>query len=310
MEFFLTLKNSVYNPRLYEEIVQQPFSKSFLFFFKYTLLLTGVFSITLILFVSLFLFRGKIDQLGDNFIEWYPGELIVTIQNGIISTNQIEPYTIPLPTWFREDTESSTSLKNLFVIDTASSPTIERAEEYKTLVLVGENALGFVTDTATFEIIPITKDTNLVIDQSLIENITQKGINFAKKTGFLLLLIFIPLLLFSVFFSTTLLYLAFGALVVLLIARSKKLSYTYVQSYSIALYLICLPQALSILNGKIGVYIPFLRTILLAILAYVNLEEKKLATASFDQENIEEPSLSEHQDPVAPIEALPRDQKE
>ena len=310
MEFFLTLKNSVYNPRLYEEIAQQPFSKSFLFFFKYTLLLTGVFSITLILFVSLFLFRGKIDQLGNNFIEWYPGDLVVTIENGTISTNQIEPYIIPLPTWLEPNTQSSTSLEHLFVIDTTSSPTIERAQEYKTLALVGENAIGFVTDTATFEIMPLKKDTNLIIDQFLIQDITQKGIHFAKKTGFLLLLIIIPLLLFSVFFSTILLYLAFGALIVFLIARSKKLSYTYKQSYSIALYLICLPQILSILNGKIGVYIPFLRTIVLAILAYVNLEEKKLATVSFDQKSVEESSLSEHQDPVAPIEALPRDQKE
>ncbi|QQS60835.1 MAG: DUF1189 family protein [Candidatus Moraniibacteriota bacterium] len=273
MHFFTSLKKSFYNKEFYKEVPHQSFLKSLAFFSKSIALLSVLVSLILISVFSYFLFNGTVDRFMEESQKIYPDELVLFINKGEVSLNQNEPYEIPFSNPLPQG-EQKNPLKNIAVIDTKNTPTIELFREYQTLMIVGKNSIAIYDDGLTFETVEIPSEIQITIDRFLVEELFEKVTHFLKKIGFLIFLVATPLLLFFFLFFGTLFYLLFATLFIWLVVKIKNLPYTYIQSYKIGMYLITLPEVLFLFNGKFGLYIPFLRTIALIALAVINLENK------------------------------------
>lgn len=272
MLFWQSLKRSVYDPEFYREVSKQSFSQGFSFFIKYVLLLSALVSLVILTYLGIFLFGGKFDEMMRGAGLVYPDDLIVTVVNGKISINQEQPYAIPLPASEGVKIEDG-DLNYLVVIDTEYPITLEALKEYKTATLVGESSIGFRDDTGTLKIYEIPKEMNIVIDRSWVDGAINKGMGVIKKVGFSVAFALIPLTVFMGFTFGVMLYLVFAAFLVWLIARVNNLSYSYKQSYITSMYLITVPQALSVVFFWLAIIIPYFRTIIFVAMAILNLKK-------------------------------------
>ena len=96
MEFFKNIKNSIYNPEYYSNLLNKPFSYSL----KYFLLFSFIIALLLTVdssFSALPKIKSFLDVAGKKTIQYYPDELQITIKNGKTSTNVNEPYFIKTP---------------------------------------------------------------------------------------------------------------------------------------------------------------------------------------------------------------------
>ncbi len=283
MLFWQSLKRSVHDPEFYREVSKQSFSQGFSFFIRYILLLSAMVSLVILTYLGIFLFGGKFDEMMRDAKSFYPDDLVVTIVNGKISINQEQPYAIPLPVSGNiKDKEGD--LNYLAVIDTEYPITLEALKEYKTVTLVGESSIGFRDDSGTLKIYEIPKEVNMVIDRSWVDGTVDKGIGAIKKVGFGVAFVGVPLAIFIGFTIGVMMYLIFAALIVWIIARVNNLSYSYKQSYVASMYLITVPQALSVVFFWLAIIIPYFRTIIFIVLAILNLKKDDHQSAVMGQQ--------------------------
>jgi hypothetical protein len=200
---------------------------------------------------------------------FYPDELVITVEKGVVSINQEQPYAVPL---VGLEDRSGEDLDYAVIIDTQYSITLEALQGYKTLVLVGERSVGFRNDNGGLEIYEIPKEMSVVISRSWVEEKVDLLVELFKKYGFVLALILLPIGVFSGLLFGVMVYLLFAAIIVWFVARIKGMPYSYSQSYVASMHLVMLPQALSTLLFWVVSGIPFFRTILLVILAIINLK--------------------------------------
>lgn len=273
MKFFQTLKRSVYDPDLYREVAERPFSQAFVFFVKYILLLSGVVSLIGVFLVAVFLFGGKFDGVMRSVGAWYPEDLVVTIEDGFLSTNQEQPYAIPIPVegGIRSDDRN---FDYLVVFDTEYPVTMEALSAYRAIALAGERSVGFHNDNGRLEVYEIPDTANVEIDRSWIEAKIGNVGEWIQRWGILIAIFGISISVFIFLFVGGLVYLLFLALMVWFIAWMKGLSYGYRQAYILSIYLLVLPEALSVFFIWATSAIPFFRTISVGVLAVANLKKK------------------------------------
>ena len=90
--FFASLTNSVYSPTFYATLPQKTFWSSVWYLTRVTLL---IFLIgTLIALTLLIKNWDSIDQTVVNALNVYPEDLVLTFQDGQMTSNQAEPYFI------------------------------------------------------------------------------------------------------------------------------------------------------------------------------------------------------------------------
>jgi len=294
MSFWKRLRASAYDPEMYRRIRREPFGKSVKYFLLFSGLVAAVFSLVILIRVGMFVYGGEATTFIQNVQSAYPQELEVTIDNGNVSTNVEEPYRIPMPEKWQEEAEmpSGERLENLVVIDTSSTVSKEAMERYDTGVLVGSDTIGYYSDNAgTVEIRSIGgvgKDKPVIINAASVESVTDTAWKFARTLGMLILAVVLPMFLFSGFVIGNALYLVFGALVIWLASRSRGAKYSYKESYKTGLTMISLPFAASALwmalPGAV-LHIPFLRTIVLVIVAFANIAPETSPEAEEKHEN-------------------------
>lgn len=271
MSFFRTLASSVYDPAFYKEARQHSFSTAFKYLIQYIALLTiAVSAFTLFVFWRFFYWGGAGEELKDYAIFLFPSDLVVTVENGVISTNQQEPYGIPMPEAFL----SEVPYEYLIVFDTQYSVTIESARDFDTLVLIGKSSIGTQGDDGRFQIYPIDKSVNMKIDRAFVEQGAESIIAFVSTFGFWFLVLIIPFLAFVGLTIGIMIYLVFIALLIWVISEIKGVRIGYPQAYILGMYMISLPQALSLVFGQ---YVPFFRTIFIGILAVANIQKDAIS---------------------------------
>jgi hypothetical protein len=286
MNFFRTIKKSVYNPGFYEEVLRKSFFSSLKYFFTLSLLLSAVIACCSIFFIPKAL--DFVDKAGDVLLTYYPSELVVTIEDGKASTNVEEPYFLPIPIDWGSGDINSKEIEHLIVIDTDTPFSTSQLYEYNTVVLLTKEAL--VTrdsDTGKIEFIPLNNIPNIIIDENLIATHINKFEPIVKTFVF-----FVPVFIFigMVFvFLFRLVYLLFGALVIWIIAKVKGVRIGYGQSYRAGLHLMTpgllffavFMSAFLLFDLRVD-GIPFFFTVMLAITAWFNIEK---ATSKKRNEN-------------------------
>lgn len=271
MNFLKKVKSSVYDPIYYSEILNMNFGGSLKYFFKLSLLLALVGAVYLS-FVSIPKVNSFISTFGDKVVSAYPAELEVRLKDGLVSTNVVEPYIIPLPKDEFNSDYNKSNYENLIVIDTKSDLSLDKFNAYNTVVLLTKNAV-ITRDKGKITITELKGTSDLTINRDKLVYWVGKVTPFVKKLPYI-----IPVLVFTglfLYFAFSLFYLLFVALLVFIIGKIRKLGLSYKKSYQISLHAITLPLILSMVSWFINIKMFFLLpTIILLVVVWVNLKVK------------------------------------
>ncbi len=211
----------------------------------------------------------------------YPDNLVLTFNDGKLTTNQSEPIAIPFP---KEWSDKGEYPANLLVIDREAEVSRKAIERSNTLILASETEIGFSdTNKGKTEIIALAKMninkkievTNSNFDYWIIE----RGSSIVKTaTNFLMSVL--PLLMYLGLWIGYIVYSLFGAFVVWLAAHIRDHKLDYAQAYRSTLYFLPASFVVSLLMSVMGFHIPLLFTLVLFGIALLNFEkqEKKIAT--------------------------------
>lgn len=207
----------------------------------------------------------------------YPSELVVTIKDGEASANVAQPYFIDMP----GKESASTSPQYLAVIDTRPEVTVAELTSYDAPVILTQKTL-FVADeaeadslkdvpnpTGSFRPIALTEVRDFTLDKAMVTNFIEKVRPFVS--GFLYVL---PVLLFFLIIGFSVLaYLfvaLFAALIVMLVAKLKGLSFDYGTAYVLALFALIPVALVDLLTDVLGFgnYFLLSLTVFVSVLIY------------------------------------------
>lgn len=273
MELLRHIRQSVYDPEYYREIPAQPLSHSIKYFYSLTLVIAIVLTV-----VYGFMFTPPLlsflRSLGPSVLNYYPDELVITIKKGTASTNVTEPYKLPLPESFKLGRNKD--VENLLVIDTQHSFSMDQWKEYNTYAWLTRDTLIYRSDQGDLRL--------MALDRVPATEITKKELTSWIEAINALFKFVPPLLVLGIFLvmmvilSTKLLYLFLGALLILAIARWKKVNLSYKKAYQIGLHAITLGMIYELI--KLAIFpgspsIPFFFTILMCLVAWFNLRPEE-----------------------------------
>lgn len=274
MTFFNKLKRSIYDPEFYSGLVREDDLHPFKYFFKLILTVALVyaifFSITAIGQVKEFL-----QETGDSILTNYPNDLEIKFQKGTAVSNVKEPYFIKIPQEING--KAGIQVENMLVINTKSDFVLSEFESYNTLGLLAKDAFVTKDGRGKIQVMPLKGVPDYTINRTVVERWIGKTQSFVKIVPYL-----IPIISFvGVFLAQmlTLIYAFFAGFIVYLISKSKNLNLSYKKSYHLSLYLVTLPIIVETLMFIFGINrINFLPTIILVVLAWINLEKKVAPT--------------------------------
>jgi hypothetical protein len=213
--------------------------------------------------------------MSKDILLYYPDELEIVIKEGKVSTNVQEPYFIKI------SSDSKNSLvENILVINTKDSFSLENFKDYKTACLLTEENLVCYDSNQTIKINPLTNIPDFKLDKSIVSSFLTKIQPFFKLFyPFFILVFFITIFIVSLW---RMIYLFFGALLIWLVAKIRKVDIGYKKSYQLGLHLMTAPFLIDFLITYVlkllGVSfnIPYFFTIVLVITAVLNLKTKTI----------------------------------
>lgn len=257
MQFLREVRESLYSPLFYRELLSRPFSYSLTYFLKLSAALAFVYAV---LFVVLLMpdVRVFLTDASSMLSEAFPGNFAFEIENGIASTTVKQPFTVHWP---------GESL-NVLTIDLTSSSTMATTSIVNLLrtgvvTVTPENNGGVRIQQQPYgnESFSITKGT--------IDEWSGAIADFAPYAA----IVFIPFIFLGVFFAGLfyLVYLLPVALLVWAVMRLSGINARYGQAYRASMHLVTIAALLGVVR-MLGVplVIPYLPTLLLVVLAIVN----------------------------------------
>jgi hypothetical protein len=271
MGFFRTIRDSIYSPEFYRELFKKPLRASFKYF-----LILALFASFAQAIPAAYRFVPKIQNVvsvaGEKMLAQYPDELVITVAGGQVSTNVEEPYFIPAPD------DMSATYKNLVVIDTKQPFSDEKFKQYETFALVTKDSIAFSGREREVRIERLDQVPDMTIAKGDVASLAGRVAPLARVLGPLLtVLMFLGLLMASIL---VLFYLVIAALLVWAVAKIKGVKAGYKDAYKIALHAVTLPFLASTFASMLGITIniPFLTTILIAVVAWINLFPEQVSS--------------------------------
>lgn len=268
MQIFSNIKNSIYSPEYYKEVLQKPMSYSVKYFFKFILILAFVLAV-----VYSFIFIPRLKAFVDNFgieaVNVFPGDLKVEIKNGQAFSDSIQPYFIKVPQGF-ESKEDQPKFDNFIVIDTNNNFDLEKFNSYNTFAILNKDSITYFQNKK-ITVQPLKDVPNFVADKQSLANLINQVTPFAR---FIYPIIPVGLFLGNfVAFIFYLLYMIFGALIIWLVLKIKNIKTTYKKSYQLGLHLLTPAIIINTVLGFLGVVFPFLFTIIIIIFTIINIKK-------------------------------------
>jgi hypothetical protein len=271
-KFYFTLKNSLYGPPFYRQVLEEPLGRALRYYFKLIALAALVVAIIWTIVLTPVLTRF-LTEAGEAALEVFPADLAVTVSEGEARVAPTDPYFVAWPTVVVESDFDWGGPRpaNLAVINTQAEFSESLWQEADTLLLLTKNSVAVETDRG-LEIKPLSTFGNFTLTRARVENAVH---SLRPWLAVLAPLIFLGLWLAGfVAGAAYLIALFLIALLVWLLARLKTLGLTYGQAYRVALYAATaavLARALAWLLVP-GANLYFLPTILLLLVATLNLK--------------------------------------
>ena len=277
MNIFVKIKNAIYNPKYYSEVVQKPFSYSFKYLLVFSLFCALVFAI----FVStsfmpmISLLYEKSPQLAN----YFPQELTITIKDGKASTNVQEPYFVKMPNSIKDNNSVSSEygdINNLVVINTKEKFDLDKFYSYKTLSLITSDSIVYIDKQGKVSISSLSS----VKDFSLNRGVVLGFIDTVRPYLFIIY----PFVFLGIYFIGyiaiigKMFYLLFGALLIWMVAKIKGMKVGYKKSYIVGMQLMTGPIIITSILAAISSKFTFifLFSILLIISTVINLKVEKV----------------------------------
>ncbi len=267
--FIEHIQKSIYSPEYYQELLTRPASFSWKYYASFAMLLS--LFLTIVSSIALVpLINQTLHDFPKNFLAYYPDELEVRIINGHASSTVAEPYFLPIPEMLKESIGTSTL--HLGVIDTQTPASLERFSSFNALFSVSENALIIRDEGGSIRVRPFSSSFNYTVNEQMLRGLISGVEPFFKFAAPVVILVVFMAMLFI--FTIELFYLIFAALLVFVMGRLMKHKWTYGTSFRICLHAVTLPLLLSTAFTLVHLdmmNLPFLSTILLLMVVFVNL---------------------------------------
>lgn len=196
----------------------------------------------------------------------YPQNLVITIKDGVLSTNGREPVIVDIPANWKQKMEKELEdnpmkdKEHLITIDTRAD--ISNYQRYKTLVLVTRTGLVVPDDKSDgIRTIPFDKEMNQVITRDLYVKTLDNILPFMRLlpglaiVGVFLLVLILPFVFAGFSWLWYLAYLAFFTLIAWLLATIMGRKHTYGEVYRLGAYGLTLP----LLYNMVTFFVPVLR---------------------------------------------------
>jgi hypothetical protein len=267
-DFIEHVQKSIYGPEYYRAITVRPTSYSWKYYGSLALflavLMTIVTSLPLIPRLNTFL-----ERLPEKVATYFPEELRIDIDDGRVTTNVTEPYFIDFPGSPSLQATSSPLLR-IAVVDTRADITLDQFRAYNVAFWLSRDSAIALDGEEKLRIAPLKGLTAVIDAQHIRAAMNELRPYFVVLTPLLVILIFLGMLLS---FVAMLGYLLFDALLVFLLGKVMKYSWSYSDAYHISLHAVTLPVLLSsvfYLLPVSGLQLPFFSTALLLLVVYVN----------------------------------------
>ncbi|QQR79107.1 MAG: DUF1189 family protein [Candidatus Moraniibacteriota bacterium] len=219
----------------------------------------------------------------------YPDDLTLTVNRDTVTTNQAGPVVIPLPEAWRAMAECDMRRcvreelpANLLVIDTKQPINQSDFAELDTVAILGAQEVGFHNpdrgETRIFNLKEAGFNDRLIVTPARFAEWVERGFAVAR-TGLLVLMFFMPALMYLGVWIAYLLYALFGALVVWIAASIRKQQLTYGRAYLSTLYLLPAPLAFCFLLTATSAHVPLLFTLVLFLVALTNFPKAEAFAA-------------------------------
>lgn len=272
--FLRNLVESLRSPSFYERIAREgKFSHAFGHFSVFLFLLSLLVSVgPMVKYSRLLADDATFGTVRSAVLDAYPDELELRLRDGIVSSNVVEPYRIPVPgELLGEDAGDADVVPAMIAIDTARPISTETFRELDAFIVIGRTDIAFREEDGTVTIRALGDtfgDGDFTVNEAVLTDRfdrTAAIVRPATRIG----VFFLPVILFLTILPTYLIYLLFGALLVLVVANANGFSYGYAQAYRAGLYLLTVPVTYGILTSVWlfpGLRFPFLATILLVIM--------------------------------------------
>lgn len=241
---------------------------------------------------------GEWDTQRSLITSLYPDGLVVTVKDGVISTNQPNPVVVPVPREWQtrshcrqayQDCRVDELPMNLIAIDTDRPVSTESFARHQSVVVIGKNDIGFQNpergETRIFNLRDSGFRESFTADENLVASWVNRGFAFARGAVIALMAV-APFFIYLGLWIGYLIYSLLGALVVMLAAHANGHALRYGRAYLSALYLLPVPFVFSFLMSLGNYHVPFVTTVVLFVMALVNYpkepklpEPVKIATA-------------------------------
>lgn len=221
-------------------------------------------------------------------MDLYPDELVLTLEDGTLTTNQSGPVVIPFPAEWRDEAKRDCRRgkrcdrdelpANLLVIDPSATLSSAAFAERDTLILASATEIGFHHpnrgETRIMALSEAKHDKKLTLTSSTFDYWVGR-VGGIVQTATLFLMATLPLLMYLGLWLGYLIYSLLGALVVWLAAHLRGHRLTYGRAYVSTLYLLPAPFLVNLVltTGHHGV--PFLFTGILFAMALWNFARVK-----------------------------------
>lgn len=273
MNIFVKIKNSIYNPEYYSEVIEKPFSYSFKYLLVFALLFALVFTIvvTIRFIPTVNLLSEKALQIAD----YFPQDLAITIKDGKVSTNVQEPYLVKIPQEWKSSNGADSEyadMENIIAIDTRGKFDMDTFNSYKTFILLTSDSIAYI-EQGKISITSLSGVKDFTLNKGKVSSLVS-----IVKPFFVFLY---PVVFAGAYIAGYLIvlwkmaYLLFGALLIWLVAKVKGLQIGYKNSYKVGMQLataaIIVTGVLDVISTKLT--FTFLFSILLIISAALNLKK-------------------------------------
>lgn len=289
MRFFRSVRSSIYDPSFYRQLRSSSASAAF----GYFALLVFVLSVVVGIVISVtgwhqVVSSGVLGNARQVIASLYPDELILHYRDGRISSNVAEPYFIATPPSWRENDREESSEENrmpanLVVISTRQPVSHADFARYDTnVILAGDSLWTFEASKGKTQIYALDRlgDDPITVDKATVNKLADKVIGYVKPV-LAIVFVLLPFPIFLGLMIGYLVYLLLGACLVWVVAKVRHVELGYGQSYKLGLHLMTLPLLYALVAHLIpALDIPWLFTIILVIVAYLNLRPVESVTGA------------------------------
>lgn len=266
---FRTFKKSIYNPPFYQNVARAPLGEAI----RYYLKSTTVFSAVMTIAVAAFLIPTSIvvvKKYAPDFVKnYYPQNLVVTVEKGEASANVPMPYIVPV----RVSAPTAGGMKNLLVIDTTHDFDKKAFDEYKTYALLTKTDLVTSSASGQITIQSLKGVPSFTVSQQILLSAIEK---VRQSLGLIITLAVVAaFVLFMLGYLLYLVALFLFALVPYVIAWVRKTPLSYGGAYKMSLYAIVPALAVKTLLNLFGLFFlpSYLALLVFMLVIAVNMRD-------------------------------------